>query len=317
MKHLTLNSLKGRANRGCAVADDMLELWAVELDILLEIDRICKKLGIRYFLAYGTLLGAVRHQGFIPWDDDIDIGMLREDYERFRREARAEFQHPYFLQDIVSDPLNPSVGLIKIRNSETALFTEGQLRNKTPFHLCNQGVFVDIFPFDSIPEDAKAWRRLSRRLARLRDICYHRQRAAAMLQGVVWKKNQKLLYTLRAKLQTLYHCLTGRDLLLETADRLSATAARYNEDPSAVRCNNISFDPRVKRYDSALDLADCRNLSEVEFEGFRFPAPGNVEKSLTRLFGNWRTPVRGTAFHTTSLFDVRKSYQTYLSQEEK
>ena len=76
----------------------------VELDLLAEFDRVCRKHGLTYFVDSGTLLGAVRHKGFIPWDDDIDLIMQREDYERLVQIAAQEFQHPYFFSDSLFRP---------------------------------------------------------------------------------------------------------------------------------------------------------------------------------------------------------------------
>ena len=82
----------------------MNELQQVQLSILQEMDRVCRKNGIRYFLFSGTLLGAVRHKGFIPWDDDIDVVLLRDEYERFIHLPQEEFGPSYFLQTNGSDP---------------------------------------------------------------------------------------------------------------------------------------------------------------------------------------------------------------------
>lgn len=78
-------------------------MWAVELHMLEAFDEVCKKYGLTYYVDFGTLLGAVRHQGFIPWDDDIDVVMFRDDYERFQAIAPYEFLELYFFQNSYTD----------------------------------------------------------------------------------------------------------------------------------------------------------------------------------------------------------------------
>lgn len=119
------------------------EIWAVELDMLFELDRVCKKLSIPYFLDGGTLLGAARDGHFIPWDDDIDVSMLREDYDRFVQEAPAEFNYPFFLQTGYTEN-DYFRGHCQLRNSETCAILPHEL-NKVFF---NQGIFLDIFVLD-------------------------------------------------------------------------------------------------------------------------------------------------------------------------
>ncbi len=119
------------------------ELQKVQLECLDEIDRICKKHGIRYFLAGGTLLGAVRHQDIIPWDDDIDVMMLREDFEKFNAVAVQELDKKYFYQSNQTDSWYHSP-FPKIRRQNTVFMTHYSER----FPKMNQGVFVDIFVHD-------------------------------------------------------------------------------------------------------------------------------------------------------------------------
>lgn len=88
---------------GHVVTEKMKRIWAVQLDLLREFKQICEENGLRYFLWSGTLLGAVRHQGFIPWDDDIDVAMPREDYDRFRSLGRQGLKKPYELQTNEND----------------------------------------------------------------------------------------------------------------------------------------------------------------------------------------------------------------------
>ena len=85
------------------VSPKMKKIWAVELDLLNEFARVCEENGLKWFAHAGTMLGAVRHKGFIPWDDDIDLIMPREDYERFCRIAPVAFSNPYFFQNEQTD----------------------------------------------------------------------------------------------------------------------------------------------------------------------------------------------------------------------
>ena len=98
------------------ISDKMRKIWQVELAMLDKVDTICKKHDIQYFLLNGTLLGAVRHKGFIPWDDDLDIGMLRKDYDRFMEIAQRELEEPYFIQNIWTDKNCFFGGFSKLRN---------------------------------------------------------------------------------------------------------------------------------------------------------------------------------------------------------
>lgn len=113
------------------------------LDILLEVDKICEKHNIKYFIMYGTLLGAVRHKGFIPWDDDCDICMMRDDYERFKQVVAKELPDHYFLQDKNSDKYyDKKVVKIRDKNSKFVEF------NESDYEKYNQGIYLDIFIFD-------------------------------------------------------------------------------------------------------------------------------------------------------------------------
>jgi len=126
--------------------DRLRRLQLCELEILKEFARVCGKHGLHYFLAGGTLLGAVRHQGFIPWDDDIDVAMPRKDYERFARLAPQELVPQFFYQSPDTDP-HYFLTYNKIRKNGTAVYEERFKAAK--FH---EGVFIDIFPLDFCPK---------------------------------------------------------------------------------------------------------------------------------------------------------------------
>lgn len=116
-----------------------------ELDMLVEFDRVCRKNNINYIIFGGTLLGAVRHQGYIPWDDDADIGMLREDYDRFKTHLDELDSSICYFQDHDTDS-EYRWGYGKLRRTGTKYIRVGQEHLK-----CKTGIFVDVFPMDDIP----------------------------------------------------------------------------------------------------------------------------------------------------------------------
>lgn len=134
--------LEPEARDGYEVSEKLKKIWAVELDLLSEFDRVCKKYHLRYLIAYGSMIGAVRHHGFIPWDDDLDVWVPRCDYEILRTVAVKEFKHPYFLQTTRSDTAFFNL-FSRLRNSETTALV---LDKASPNYNC--GIFIDIYPVD-------------------------------------------------------------------------------------------------------------------------------------------------------------------------
>ncbi len=132
---------------GYVVPEKLKKIWKIQMDLALEVKRICEKHDIQYFIIWGTLLGAVRHEGYIPWDDDFDMAFLREDYEKFCIVAKNEVSRPYFLQNNSTDK-GYYLPYSRLRNSETT----GIIYDNIPFPY-NNGVFVDIYPLDVLTEN--------------------------------------------------------------------------------------------------------------------------------------------------------------------
>ena len=125
---------------------DLRDLQLQELQILLEFQRVCQLLGLRYYLTAGTLLGAVRHRGFIPWDDDVDVAMPRADYDRLFREGPALLGPEYLLQDYRTEPNFPYYfGKLRLRGTRAE---EPVLRAIN----MDQGIYIDLFPLDLCPD---------------------------------------------------------------------------------------------------------------------------------------------------------------------
>ena len=145
--HLDEKFYQKETRCGYEVSEKMKKVWAVELNLLEYFDQLCREHNLRYFVDYGTLLGAVRHQGFIPWDDDIDIVMLRDDYEKLKMIAQDEVSSPYFFQNSYTDIM--IWALAKLRDSRTTAIEYPDFPPEF-----NQGIFLDIFPLDDAPDDA-------------------------------------------------------------------------------------------------------------------------------------------------------------------
>lgn len=129
-----------------SIIDEQInQIWSVELEILDVIHRICTEHGLRYSLAYGTLIGAMRHGGFIPWDDDIDLVMPREDYEKLLAVWHDAAPEGYLLQNTRTDP-DFTQNFTKIRKDHTTFLQDDTEREKK-YH---KGIFVDIFPGDRV-----------------------------------------------------------------------------------------------------------------------------------------------------------------------
>ena len=126
--------------------EDLKKLHEVQVEILKDIDKFCREHNITYFLIAGTLLGAVRHKGFIPWDDDIDIGMLRSDYEKFIKTYPSDKNNKYFVQTLETDP-NYWHSYAKIRKKNTFM-NEAKIASLN----LNKEIFVDLFPFDNVKD---------------------------------------------------------------------------------------------------------------------------------------------------------------------
>ena len=137
---------------GYEVSEKLKKIWAVELDLLNELLDVCKKHGINVQVFAGTLLGAVRHKGFIPWDDDVDVAMSREDFKKLCAVAPDEFKEPYFFQTALNDRKH-FFGFGRLRNCLTTGVIRG---HESPDY--NNGIYIDVFPLDGFPESQyKSW----------------------------------------------------------------------------------------------------------------------------------------------------------------
>ncbi|MDD6193871.1 MAG: LicD family protein [Lachnospiraceae bacterium] len=151
MLHFEEDFFQEEERNGFVISGMMKRAWAAQLEVLEEIRRVCKELDISFFADWGTMLGAVRHQGYIPWDDDLDIGMLRNDYMTFLEHAPERLDSWYELKSVYNDPTDDIVKA-RIINGRHINFDKEFLEH---FHYCPYVVGIDVFPVDHIPSDRK------------------------------------------------------------------------------------------------------------------------------------------------------------------
>jgi len=142
------------------VTTKMKKIWAVELDLLNEFAIVCKKHNLTWYIAYGSLIGTIRHKGFIPWDNDIDVLMPRTDYRKLCEIAKDEFKYPYFLQNPQSEEGRRFSVYAKLCNSETTGAGEDYYLQGV-----NAGLFIDIFILDDVPDTIEERNKIRKRVS--------------------------------------------------------------------------------------------------------------------------------------------------------
>lgn len=140
-------NLEAETKCGFSISEKRKRVWNIELEILDEFDRICEQHGLHYFFIGGSSIGVERHQGFIPWDDDLDVGMLRSDFDKFIAVARNELKDGIFLQyGSSAKEIDETSYFCRIRKTNSTGVIREQLGQA-----CNHGIFMEIYPFDNVP----------------------------------------------------------------------------------------------------------------------------------------------------------------------
>lgn len=274
---------------GYLVESKMKKIWAVELDLLIEFDRVCKKNNLRYFLIFGTLLGAVRHQGFVPWDDDIDVAMPRMDYERLLK-LSEEFSNPYYLQTIFAKD-GSCYSFAKLRNSNTSAVT-----NKFCYESFNQGIWIDINPLDSYNLETAAEK-------------FSYVKSLGVDLGTYMRRRNPNLNEEDRKRVANY---SGRDPM-DTYNLIQEVCRSEENDGypnlGIMVSGYYAYNKQTylkEWFDDSVMLSFC---------GYKFPAPSSYNEVLKTTYGDYMKlpPLskRG-AWHPNEIFDTDNPYIKYL-----
>ena len=273
------------------VTTERKKLWAVLLDMLNEFISVCAKYNLKYYLIYGSLLGAVRHKGFIPWDDDVDVAMPRDDYEKFIK-LGDEFKDPLFLQTPYTDR-NYFYTPARIRNSNTtAVVTMFQHAG------FNQGIWMSVFPLDRWDDNGGRER-------------YEQIRKLVVDCSTYMRINNPNLDEKNRERVAAYHGNPMRDY--EEIQRLASSC----KDPNSKYLMTAVI--TMGRYErKLLYAADFETAIPMEFEGIRVMVPVGYDRYLRDGYGDYMQfpPLekRGV-WHDGTVFDADLSYKEYLQRQ--
>lgn len=259
--------IKEEVRNGWKVSIETKKVWWVQLDLLKELDRICKKHSLSWYPIYGTLLGVVRHKGFIPWDDDVDVAMPRIDYDRFCEICRRELKYPYFLQTTLTDK-ECYMMWSSLRNSETTGNRISCMNKKQ-----NNGIGIDIMPLDGCSANGTIFKisRFPMRVATV--ICntyvneFNTRKIADLLRSVLrmFKIDYKKIYK-----------------KAESANR------KYRWDDYEYVTFRALADPLTKKIHRVMwKKEDFEKIVELPFENMMIPVPAGYDRILTQLYGDY------------------------------
>ena len=281
--------------RGGVKVDSMKKrVWAVQLKLLDEVERICGKYGLRYFADSGTLIGAVRERGYIPWDDDIDLVMMREDYEIFTRVAPGELHDPLVLQTAYTED-NYLRGHAQLRDGSTTGYTAEDLKAGY-----NCGIFIDIFPLDGMPDGSRFRSLWAARIRFVWSALYAAYRFGyyenATIAGRILNGLARLL---SLPMRTAYA-------------RYEALCCRYSKRDTKYVCNTV-FVRRLEK-----NTWERRWFDEavyMPFENRMIPVPVGYDERLKAEYGDYLRPVQAPTMHGDVVLNADVPYWKFLEKE--
>lgn len=239
------------------------QLHDVEVEILDEIVRICEKHDLHYYLVGGTLLGAARHKGFIPWDDDLDIGMPRDDYQKFESICKEELGDNFYVHSYETDK-DYWLPFIKVRKRNTA-FDEARLDDT---ELEMNGIWVDIFPLDKVNTLDSWWKR-----QRTTIIKTHLQ------HFIVYKKHHKWPHPIISKIIYAFF----KPMSIRTLRKMQDYFMMWENKKDCKYY--INYGSQYNPIKQTILKTNYEPTCNIEFEGKTYMAPGNYKNVLTRIYG--------------------------------
>ena len=285
------------------ITADVKKLWYQEMCCMLELQRICRKHNIKFFAGDGTLLGTIRHGGFSPWDDDMDVYMLPEDYDRFCKIAPKEIQSPFFFQHS-STQQGYGTAMARIRNSNTTACTlfEWEIMDRD----YNLGIFIDIFPLHYVERN------------KMKRFFQNTQRYffCIALNGYYCEKQFVREKNCRRKWGRRKHLSFLMWKLLKPFCGFDVLSRKFYEVCSSCKKSDrvapITFTGFNSRF--IWDLEWFQEVIELPFENISLPVPKKYHEILKTEYGDYMKYVKGTQVHTMVIFDPDIPYSVKMEE---
>lgn len=276
MLSINQNFFKEEMRCGFTVSEMMKRVWAVEMEVLSEINRICSDYGLTYYAHWGTLLGAVRHHGFVPWDDDIDIAMKRKDYQVLMRVLSDELPEGYYNSSSYAD-ISHSQPNTSVMNTKQVIIDE---KKRQRFYGCPYICGIDIVPLDFVPRD-KEQAELQRNLY---TVVY-----SAAKNYTIYAENgeiEQYLEQIESLCQTnITRGVNEENQLWLLLDKI---AGLFQED----ECDRLTYFPTniCYRPEYYLDKEWFSDVIMMPFEQMEVPVPCGYDDILKTTYGDYMTP---------------------------
>lgn len=289
--------LEPEVRDGVPVSAELKAVWKVLLDLLEILIRVCEKYDLHYAMDGGSLLGAMRHKGFIPWDDDLDVEMPRKDYDRLMEVLPAELPPGVVMRTFANEP-ESALAYLRLMDVNTtsidSIYTDGKL-------CVAMGIRIDIAPIDGVPADEKKRQAMLRR--------------AGFIAAIVRNRHRRGSRTLKEKLRhwsgCLLYALIGKKRLFKWREDIFRRVDFEKEGLGATMPANHGFASHSWR-----KAEWFREYREVPFEYLTVKVPVGAEHQLDQLYGkDWRTPKRHAGFHNDMLIDAHRNYKDVLVEK--
>lgn len=243
--------------------EELMQIQTIQQDLIQEVSRICKKCGIHFNMVGGTMLGAIRHKGYIPWDDDADIGFLRAEYEKFREACKTELNHEkYYMQDL-RDTEGYRWGYGKLRRKGTEF-----IRLNQEFMPYEQGISIDLMPFDNVPDGY-----ISRRIHFLKCFIYRKLFWSEVGSRSEESPYKRMVYKVMRKVPM--------NLLIRSYQRFIDAGQR--QKTRLVRILTFPTPKGVYGYERKW----YTDLSKYPFEDMELPGAKDYDRYLNVKYGNY------------------------------